>query len=111
MKKIAIIFSLITITICAWIIIYKLDSLDIASNKNDTYANIQKQEINKRTDLNNCEKEIEKNKIDNNRRNFRNSSEVAYQTQVIAFIIIVIQIVIIVFLFIDNSNFKKESKY
>lgn len=107
MKKIAIIFSLITIFICGWLIIDKLDSLDIASNKNDTYANIQKQEIDKRTDINSCQKKIEKNKIDNKRQNFRNASEVAYQTQVILFIIIVIQIVIITCLFIDNSKSKK----
>jgi len=107
MKKIATIFSLITIIICGWIIIDRLDSLDIASNKNDTYASIQKQEIDKRIDLNICEKEIEKNKIDNNRQNFRYNSEVAYQTQVIAFSIIVIQIVIIICLFLDNSKSKK----
>ncbi|WP_066682154.1 MULTISPECIES: hypothetical protein [unclassified Chryseobacterium] len=95
MKKLAIVFSIVTIMICAWLIIDRLNSLDIASNKNDTYAMIQKIEIDKRSDINECEKEIRKNKIDFDRENFRKSSDIAYQTQIISFSIIIIQILIV----------------
>ncbi|MBD3906586.1 hypothetical protein NAL32_18295 [Chryseobacterium sp. Ch-15] len=103
MKKIAIVFSMVTIIICGWLIIDRLDSLDIASNKNDTYAMIQKNEINKRTDINECEKKIRKNKIDSNREDFRKLSDIAFQTQIISFSIIILQILLIVCLI-----FKKE---
>lgn len=95
MKKLAIVFSIVTIMICAWLIIDRLNSLDIASNKNDTYSMIQKIEIDKRSDINECEKEIRKNKIDFDRGNFRKSSDIAYQTQIISFSIIIIQILIV----------------
>ncbi len=104
MKKIAIIFSVITIFVCGWIIIDKLDSLDIASNKNDTYLSIQKEQIDKRTDIDRCEKEIKKNILDNERKNFRNKSEIAYQTQLFSALIIILQIFLIIFLLLYKTK-------
>ncbi len=43
-KTIAIYLSIITIIICGWFVINSIDLLDIASNKNDTYANFQKKQ-------------------------------------------------------------------
>ena len=107
-KTIAISISIITIVICGWLIINRLNLLDIPSNKNDTYASFEKREINKRTDINECEKDILKNTIDFERKKKREISVIAFQTQIIAFVIIIIQIVLLIIILIMPKKNKKE---
>lgn len=96
MKKIAIFLSVITIFICGWLIINRLNFLDIPSNKNDAYASFEKRKIDDRIDINECEKDILKNEIDFDRQKKRQISAIAYQTQIISFVIILIQIVLLI---------------
>lgn len=98
MKKIAISLSIITIFICGWLIINRLNFLDIPSNKNDTYASFEKRKIDNRIDINKYEKDILKNTIDFEREKKRQVSAIAYQTQIISFVIILIQIVLLLFI-------------
>ena len=92
-KKIVLALLLITTVISGWLIINQLDLLDIPSNKNDHYAAFEKRKIDSRTDINDCEKELLKSEIDINRKNTKQNSIIAYNTQIIAFIIIGIQVV------------------
>ena len=92
-KKIVLALLLITTVISGWQIINKLDLLDIPSNKNDHYAAFEKRKIESRTDINDCEKELLKSEIDINRKNTKHNSTIAYNTQIIALIIIGIQVV------------------
>ena len=99
MKKIiAILLSVITIIISGWLITQNLDHLDIPSNKNDTYATWEKQKIDKRTDIDFCEKQVLKSKVDQNRKNDRRESEIAIQAQSVAFIVIIVQLILLVFI-------------
>jgi len=63
-KKIAIALYLITILICGWIIINYVKYVDISSNKTDWYVMDAKHKVSERTDINNYEKELLKNQID-----------------------------------------------
>ncbi|AZI32028.1 hypothetical protein [Kaistella carnis] len=105
-KKIAIALSLMTILICGWIIIDYVKYLDIASNKTDWYVMDAKHKISERTDINNYEKELLKNQIDQNRKNEKNISNIAFQTQIVAFVLIVIQLVLLVFIFLMPNKQK-----
>lgn len=105
-KKVAIFLSIITIVICGWLIINRLNLLDIPSNKNDTYASFEKQKINNRTDINECEKDILKNAIDFERENKRQISVISYQTQITAFVIILIQIVLLIIILMIPKKVK-----
>jgi len=109
MKKIiALVLSVLTIVICVWLTINRLDLLDIPSNKNDTVALFEKQKINKRTDIDECEKKILTNQIDFERKKQRQISGIAFQTQFIALVIIVIQLVLlVVILMMPKKGLKK----
>ncbi len=106
-KRVAISLSLITITICGWLIVDRLDLLDIPSNKNDTYSSFEKRKIDKRTDINQFEKVILKNKIDFEREKKQQISTIAYQTQIISFVIILIQIILLVIVIMMHKKQKK----
>ncbi len=83
-----------------------MNLLDIPSNKNDTYASFEKQKINNRTDINECEKDILKNAIDFERENKRQISVISYQTQITAFVIILIQIVLLIIILMIPKKVK-----
>lgn len=107
MKKIiALSLSIITIIICGWFILKNIDHLDIASNKTDWYAMDSKRKIDERTDIDFCEKQILKDRIDQSRNNSRIQSNMAFETQVFAFIIIIIQLILLVFIFMMPSKLK-----
>ena len=105
-KKIAIFLSLLTITICGWIIVDRLQYLDIPQNKNEWYAMNEKSKINTRTDIDQCEKNLLTNKIDQQRAIKVYVSGIAFQTQVIAFSIILIQIVLLIFIMLMPRKIK-----
>jgi len=96
MKKIVILLSVITIISSAYLIVNHLDLLDIPSTKNEQNASFQKQRINNRTDINNCEKEILKTKINLERKSNKKISNIIFPIQFFLLVIILIQIVIIV---------------
>jgi len=105
-KVIALSLSIITIIICGWLILKNIDHLDIAYNKVDTYIMWEKQKIDKRTDIDFCEKQLLKNDLDCRRKNDRIESEIAFQAQAFAFIIIIIQLILLVFIFMMQSKLK-----
>ncbi len=99
MKKIiAISLCIVTIVFCGWLILENIDNLDIPSNKNDQIAMWEKQRINKRTDIDLCEKQVLKKVIDLERKNKREQSNIAFQIQFVSFSVIVIQLILIVFI-------------
>ena len=99
MKKIiALSLSIITIIICGWLILVNIDHLDIASNKTDWYAMDGKRKIDERTDIDFCEKQVLKSEIDCSRKNDRRESEIAFHAQSVAFIIIIVQLILLVFI-------------
>jgi len=59
-----------------------------------------KNKINERSDIDECEKKILTNKIDQNRTNAKYISQIAFQTQIISFVIIIIQLILFVFIFL-----------
>ncbi len=99
-KNIALSLSFITIIICGWIIVNGLQFLDIPSNKNEWYAKDAKNKINERSDIDECEKKILTNKIDQERTQKKYISEIAIQTQMISFVIIIIQLLLLLFIFL-----------
>lgn len=108
MKKwIAIIFCLITIIISGWFVINQMGSLDIPSNKNDQYAAQQKWEINERTDIDKCEKKVLINQIDAGRALRREVAAQAFEKQVFAMFVIVMQIVILIVVSLMPRNLNK----
>lgn len=99
MKKIiALSLSIITIIICAWLIVKNLDNLDIASNKTDTWIIWEKQKIDERTDIDFCKKQVLKSELDCRRKNDRIESGIAFQAQSVAFIVIIVQLILLVFI-------------
>ncbi len=96
-KSIVIGLATMTIIICGWLILGLTSSLDIPSNKNDQLASEQKWQVDQRTDIDSCEKQMIKNQIDLKRINERRISEQAFQTQLFALLIIVFQLILIVF--------------
>jgi len=107
MKKIiALLLSIITIIICSWLILKNIDHLDIASNKTDWYAMDSKRKIDERIDIDFCEKQILKDRIDQSRNNYIIESNMAFETQVFAFIIIIVQLVLLVFIIMMPSKLK-----
>ena len=94
-KKIAILLCVFTIIICGWLIFDNLKHLDIASNKTEWYVMDAKRKINERIDIDEFEKKELVNQIDFNRKEQINISNNAFQTQIIASILIVIQILIL----------------
>lgn len=101
MKKIiALSLCLITIIFCGWLIVRNLDHLDLASNKIETYNKWEKQKIDKRTDIDFCEKQVLKSELDCRRKNDRIESDIAFQAQSVAFVVIVVQLILLVFIFL-----------
>ncbi|MCS4226029.1 hypothetical protein [Sphingobacterium sp. BIGb0165] len=96
-KSVVIILAVMTILICGWLILGLVSSLDIPSNKNDQFASEQKWRVDQRSDIDSCEKQIIKNQIDLKRANERQISGRAFQTQILALLIIVLQLILIVF--------------
>ena len=109
-KRIATFLSVITITICGWLIIDRLDLLDIPSNKNDTYASFEKRKIDNRTDITEFEKKLLKKEIDFKREKEKEISAIGYQTQIISFVIIIIQIVLLIIIIMMPKKQKTLSK-
>ncbi|WP_313031895.1 hypothetical protein [Soonwooa sp.] len=70
--------------------------MDIPSNKNDQYAAKQKWEINERTDIDKCEETVLINRIDAGRALRREVAAQAFEKQVFAMFVIVMQIVILI---------------
>lgn len=97
-KSIVIVLAAMTILTCGWLIVSLMDSLDIPSNKNDQFASEQKWQVDQRGDIDSCEKQIIKNQIDLKRANERQNSGRAFQTQVLALFMIVLQLILIVFM-------------
>lgn len=109
MKKIiALSLSIITIIFCGWLILKNIDRLDIAYNKTDWYAMDSKRKIDERIDIDFCEKQILKARIDQSRNNARIESNMAFETQVFAFIIIIIQLILLVFIFMIPNKSKNH---
>lgn len=109
MKKIIpLSLSIITIIICGWLILKNIDHLDIAYNKTDWYAMDSKRKIDERIDIDFCEKQILKDRIDQSRNNARIESNMAFETQVFAFIIIIIQLILLVFIFMIPNKSKNH---
>jgi len=96
-KSVVIVLAAMTILICGWLILGLVSSLDIPSNKNDQFASEQKWRVDQRSDIDSCEKQIIKNQIDLKRANERQVSGRAFQTQILALLIIVLQLILIVF--------------
>lgn len=96
-KSIVIVLAAMTILICGWLILGLMSSLDIPSNKNDQFASEQKWQVDQRNDIDSCEKQIIKNQIDLKRANERQISGRVFQTQILALLIIVLQLILIVF--------------
>ncbi|MBL3657354.1 hypothetical protein [Fulvivirga sediminis] len=113
MKKIVVVMlCLATISVCSWLFLERVNLLDIPSNKNDFYANIEKQKIDERIDIHSCEKSILKREIDLIRRKEKELSQIAWQTQVCTQIVIGLQVILLLFIFLNNSdrNLRKEKK-
>lgn len=105
MKKIvAILLSSGTLIICGWFIISQIGLLDILPNYTETIASSEKNEINLRTDINACEKEILIKQIDFERQKKREISNNTFKTQIIVSIVFVIQLVLLIILFIIPSK-------
>jgi len=96
-KSVVIVLAAMTILICGWLILGLMSSLDIPSNKNDQFASEQKWRVDQRSDIDSCKKQIIKNQIDLKRANERQISGRAFQTQILALLIIVVQLILIVF--------------
>jgi len=96
-KSVVIVLAAMTILICGWLILGLMSSLDIPSNKNDQFASEQKWQVDQRNDIDSCAKQIIKNQIDLKRANERQISGKAFQTQILALLIIVLQLILIVF--------------
>lgn len=96
-KSIVIVLAVATILTCCWLILGLMSSLDIPSNKNDQFASEQKWEVDQRSDIDSCDKQIMKNQIDLKRADERQISERAFHTQILALLIIVLQLILIVF--------------
>lgn len=111
MKKIiALVLSIITIIICGWLVIKRMELLDIPSNKNDENALYEKIKIDTRTDINECEKKILKNQIDFERKKERQISNIAFSTQFIALVIIVIQLILMVIILMMPKKVPEKTK-
>ena len=109
MKKIVIILSVITIISSGYLIVNNLDLLDIPSNKNEQSASFKKQRINNRTDINKCEKEILKTKINLERKSKKKISNIILPIQFFLLVIILVHIVIIILVLMMPQK-KKWSK-
>lgn len=96
-KSIVIVLAVVTILTCGWLTLSLVDSLDIPSNKNDQFASEQKWQVDQRSDIDSCEKQMIKNQIDLKRVNERQISGMAFQIQLFALLIIVLQLILIVF--------------
>ncbi len=91
-KYISLVLSIITIIICCWLIVDRLKFLDVPSNKNDTYAMWEKKEILERTDIDECEKKVLIERVEQQRERKRHYSAIAFQTQITLLVIGVIQL-------------------
>ncbi|PIE50233.1 MAG: hypothetical protein CSA38_04055 [Flavobacteriales bacterium] len=106
-KYIGLLLSITTIVICGWLIGNRLRFLDIPANKNDSSAMWTKNDIRKRTDIDECEKKLLIHKIDERRARKRYFSAVAFQTQIIAFGVIIIQLWLFVLILSIPKNKNK----
>ncbi|MDY3352360.1 hypothetical protein PG357_10250 [Riemerella anatipestifer] len=113
MKKIiGLSLSIMTIITCGWLIAENLGRLDIASNKADTWVMWEKQEVDERTDIDFCKKQVLKSELDCRRRNDRIKSDIALQTLHTAIFIIIIQLILLVFIALmpKKTKFKQVKK-
>lgn len=60
----------------------------------------EKQKIDKRTDIDFCEKQVLKAKIEQSRKNDIIESNIAFEAQSIAFTLIVIQLILLILIFL-----------
>ncbi|MDP9955412.1 uncharacterized protein YxeA [Epilithonimonas hungarica] len=105
MKKIiAISLSIITIIICCYLIVIKMSSLDIPVNKNEWYAMDAIHKIEDRADIDEYEKRVLKERVKQDRENAKRVSNDAFQIQVIAFGVIIIQIFLLIFIVLMPSK-------
>lgn len=75
MKKIiALSLSIVTILFCSWIIVSKIEKLDLVPNYTDSYASENKRKIDQRTDINDCEKKALRSQVDLQQANLREIS-------------------------------------
>ncbi|SDG45993.1 hypothetical protein [Epilithonimonas hungarica] len=87
-----------------------MSSLDIPVNKNEWYAMDAIHKIEDRTDIDECEKKVLKERVKQDRENAKRVSNDAFQIQVIAFGVIIIQIFLLVFIvLIPSKNHIKPS--
>lgn len=103
-KATAIILASVTIIICGWLIFSKIAELDIPTNKNDWYAMDRKRKVDDRKDIDLCQKEILKTKIDLTRANERQNAATAFETQLISVAIIIVQLLLIVIIVLIPKN-------
>jgi hypothetical protein len=75
-----------------------MGSLDIPINKNGWYAMDAIHKIEERTDIDECEKRVLKEKVKQDRENEKSISNDAFQIQIIAFGVIIIQVFLLIFL-------------
>lgn len=109
-KTVAISLCIITIIICGYLIVQKIDSLDIASNKTDWYVMDAIRKIEKRTDIDDCEKKVLKKEVQVKRQNEKDNSGIAFETQIFAFGIMLIQLILIFFIIMMPSKNKRMLK-
>lgn len=90
--------------ICGYLIVIKMDSLDIPPNKNEWYAMDAIHRIEERTDIDDGEKKLLTEQVRQNRENEKRISGEAFQIQVIAFGIIIIQFFLLIFIVLMPSK-------
>lgn len=110
MKKIiAVSLSIITIIICGYLIASRMDLLDIPTNKNEWYVMDSIRKIGERTDIDDCEKKVLIKEVELRRENEKYNSGLAFQTQLIAFVIIITQVFLLIFIILMPSKTAKKS--
>lgn len=109
-KTIALSLSIFTIIISGWMIFDQIKFLDLVPNYTDTYASLDKQKIEERTDITAGEKKILKSKIDQDRANKTKVSGEAFGRQVILSVIIIIQLILFfVIIMMPKKMISKEN--
>lgn len=93
-KTIALSLSILTIIISGWMIFDQIKMLDLIPNYTDTYASLDKQKIDERTDITEGEKKILRNQIDQDRANKTKVSGEAFGRQLTLSVIIIIQLIL-----------------
>jgi translation elongation factor EF-1beta len=81
-----------------------MSSLNVPVNKNEWYAMDAIYKIEDRTDIDDCEKRVLKENVKQDRENDKRVSNNAFQIQIIAFGVIIIQIFLLVFIVLIPSK-------